>query len=578
MKTKLSVLCVLLLMAALMLGTAQAITLPDQLRELDTEALSGTALTGVITLPDSMETVGDHVLDQANLYAVIVPENIVSLGAHDFDGNMAYVMLLGDSTLGNNLTGMRYLFCAEETNIPGAFDLNSLVNDGQFWYLRTNGALTVLCAVDNLALPAQVSIPYAVDGTAVRWLADDFLMGCDQVTDVSLPCTVVEVNPGAFSARPDVRVTSRPGVELWWAEATDSVNSSLVNRYLTDHPEYADWELVITTMGEGDAAYYVREGWHPDLYCFAQDQLAWLAQAGGLSEVPSAYRGSVLVNDASIVEAITQDSELLAYPITSDNGYFLYYDKDIITNPGNLETILYDCERAGCTFHMELTSGWYNVAFFYGAGCELYYDYADGRPIAFHGNLASANGLKALRAMIKVASWPYTFVNGSSADTDDRFMGALVSGIWDTTTISEKYPQFSATKLPTVDGFQMGSFGGFKLIGVKDNGDADRLALAHAFAAALSSAEAQAQRQNDVGWLASNPQARSQADISWSAYALAAQQPYAVPQPQIPNGYWDIAAAFGAHVVAGDYDDMTDEQLMEVLQQYQSDLAALVQQ
>ena len=576
MRNRLSVFCVLIVYVLCAVCAAQAVVLPASLTALEDESLRGTALTGLVTLPDTMNSVGDHVFDGTEVYALDIPAGVASFGENDFGGHLAYAILRGDPQLAGALTDARYLFCAGESDIPGAFMMNQLVSDGMFWYLNDLDQLMLLCAVDNTAVPAQVQIPTYVAGFPVRALANDCLVGCPQVTDISLPFTIREDNPEAFASCPDVRAVKRPGLELWWPEYADEVNCGLLEDFLTAYPQYADWDFVLCGMGEGEAAGNVVGGEKPDLYFFAQDQLASLSAADGLSEVPAAYRAAVEGNDAGAVAAATLDGRLLAYPITADNGYFLYYDDAIMTDPGDLDTLLYDCERAGCTFYMELTSGWYNVAFFYGAGCELSYEYEHGEPVAFHGDLASENGLRALKAMIQLASSP-VFRCGSSADAEDPFMAALVSGAWDANSVAARFSICAAAKLPCANGFQLGSFGGFKLIGVKDNGDADALAAAHALAAWLSSADAQAQRQNALEWLSSHPQARAQAQQPWYLDGLSAQNVYAHPQGQFPAGYWDIASALGQRVIAGELNDKTDAQLMEVLQQYQNDLAALVQ-
>ena len=47
-------------------------------------------------------------------------------------------------------------------------------------------------------------------------------------------------------------------------------------------------------------------------------------------------------NDAGSVAAATLGDVMYAYPLTSDNGYFLYYDKSVVTDPNTLETIIAD--------------------------------------------------------------------------------------------------------------------------------------------------------------------------------------------------------------------------------------------
>jgi len=68
-----------------------------------------------------------------------------------------------------------------------------------------------------------------------------------------------------------------------------------------------------------------------DLYCFAQDQFARLILANALAKLGTKASETVTeANDATAVAAATIDGELYAYPLTADNGYFMYYDKSVI--------------------------------------------------------------------------------------------------------------------------------------------------------------------------------------------------------------------------------------------------------
>ena len=63
-----------------------------------------------------------------------------------------------------------------------------------------------------------------------------------------------------------------------------------------------------------------------DVFAFADDQVAALAAAGGLDPIedPEEIRAA---NLSAAVEAASVGSTLYAYPLTADNGYFLYYNK-----------------------------------------------------------------------------------------------------------------------------------------------------------------------------------------------------------------------------------------------------------
>jgi arabinogalactan oligomer/maltooligosaccharide transport system substrate-binding protein len=262
---------------------------------------------------------------------------------------------------------------------------------------------------------------------------------------------------------------------------------------------------------------------------------------------------------------------MYAYPLTSDNGYFLYYDKSVVTDPSTLEGILADCEAAGKSFYMEINSGWYQTAFFFGAGCTLTYDTDDtGALTQCNVDYASENGVKALKSMIKLAQSP-AFVNGSSISNATN-VGAIVDGTWDSNAAQELFgDNYAACKLPTVDGYQLSGFGGFKLLGVKPQTDDDKLAACDALASYLASGDVQLARYNELGWGPSNIAAQQDDAVQANAAlaALADQLQYTIPQGQYPGDYWTLATGLGDDIIADKLDNASDEDLLATLQTFQ---------
>ena len=364
-------------------------------------------------------------------------------------------------------------------------------------------------------------------------------------------------------------------IKVWVAEATVEFTKAQIEIFKAANPEYANMTVTVQPVGEGDAASNmltdVEAG--ADLYVFAQDQLARLVAAGALEVV---YEENVPVieanNDAGSVSAVKLGGTMYAYPMTSDNGYFLYYDKSVVTDPTSMEAILADCEAAGKNVYFEINSGWYQTAFFFGAGCTLTYGTDDaGNIVSMDCDYASENGVKALKAMINLAKSP-AFVNGSSASNATN-LGAIVDGTWDAVAVQGILGEnYAAVKLPTIGGFQLGGFGGFKMLGVKPQTDDAKLAACDALALFLSSGEVQTARFEAVGWGPSNLAAQQseavQADVALSA--LAAQLAYTMPQGQYPGEYWSLATALGDDILADKLDNMTDAELLDVLTTFQA--------
>ena len=393
-------------------------------------------------------------------------------------------------------------------------------------------------------------------------------------------CQKEEAKPAEPTAAP-VATGYEGEVKVWVAEATVDFTKAQVEAFKAAHPEYAKMTVTVQPVGEGDAASNmltdVEAG--ADLYVFAQDQLARLVAAGAL-EVVADENAKVVTeqNDAGSVSAVKLGETMYAYPMTSDNGYFLYYDKSVVTDPTNMEAILADCEKAGKNVYFEINSGWYQTAFFFGAGCNLTYETDNaGNIVKMNCDYASENGVKALKSMIKLAKSP-VFVNGSSASNATN-LGAIVDGTWDAVAVQGILgDNYAAVKLPTIDGYQLGGFGGFKMLGVKPQTDEKKLAACDALALFLSSGDVQTARFQAVGWGPSNLTAQQseavKKDVALSA--LAAQLANTVPQGQYPGEYWTLATALGDDILADKLDNHTDEQLLEVLTTFQTTAGSYV--
>jgi arabinogalactan oligomer/maltooligosaccharide transport system substrate-binding protein len=352
--------------------------------------------------------------------------------------------------------------------------------------------------------------------------------------------------------------------------------------------DLSKWDVVVEQVSEADSATQmitdVKSG--ADIFCFAQDQLARLVQAKALNPIADAIKTRlVAANDAASIEAATVGDKLYCYPLTSDNGYYMYYDKSVVSEDhiDSLEDIIKDCEDAGKLFCMELqTSAWYNAAFFFATGCrEVYTTNDKGDITACQSNWNSDEGVIALRGMQRLLK---SEIHKSSSKADDLANGGavLISGTWAKndvmTALGENY---AATDLPsfTVDGtsYHLGSFSGNKLMGVKPQEDGDKGAVCQLLAEYLTNQKCQLERFNAVGWGPSNKAAQQddavKADPALSA--LAAQSAYAIPQGQIHGSWWDIAKSYCDEAKAADYDDV--EALQGALTAYAENLNRILQ-
>ncbi len=350
-------------------------------------------------------------------------------------------------------------------------------------------------------------------------------------------------------------------ITLWVAEKAVDLTKQQIADFNASNELGITFNATVEPVSEADAATQmitdVEAG--GDIFCFAQDQFARLVQAGALAKLGKGASETVTANNAAgVVAAATSGEALYAYPLTADNGYFMYYDKSVIPEADidSLEAIIADCEAAQKYFAFEMqTSAWYLASFFFGTGCVSEWETDnDGQFIEVHDTFNSPQGLIAVKGMKKLVSSPYHL---SSSQGSEFASGAavVVTGTWDYTTVEGILgDNMGVADLPSfeVDGkeYHLGSFNGCKLLGVKPQVDAVRQAALNQLALYLTGEKCQMERFEALAWGPSNiaVQQSDAVQANPGLAALLAQSPYSIPQGQIHGSWWDIAKVIGDDV------------------------------
>lgn len=324
-----------------------------------------------------------------------------------------------------------------------------------------------------------------------------------------------------------------------------------------------------------------------DIYCFAQDQFARLVQGGALAKLGTAAAATVTAdNDAGSVAAVTSGTDLYAYPMTSDNGYFMYYDKSVIkdaTHLTSMESLIADCEAAGKKWSFEMeTSAWYLASFFFGAGCHSNWTTDnDGKFTAVDDTFNNTQGVIAARAMQTLVKSESHNSSSAAADFTAATPSAIVvSGTWAYNDVKTALgDNLGVAELPSFKGtdnksYHLGSYSGFKLMGVKPQSDAKKASVCSKLAQYLTSAACQEARFDSFAWGPSNKtvQAMDKVKANPALAALLAQNAYSTPQGQIHGSWWDIAKVIGSDLISA---DATDAACKTVLDNYEAKLANL---
>ena len=316
----------------------------------------------------------------------------------------------------------------------------------------------------------------------------------------------------------------------------------------------------------------------PDIYCFAQDQLARLVQAAALAVPPEVVANGVrAANDAGAVKAASVADTLYAYPMTGDNGYYMYYDTSIISQEDaeSLERIIAACEANNVKLRFALENAWYTASFFFATGCHSDWTMdAEGNFVGVDDDFNSDRGLVAMKGMRKLAQ-SACYDSNAEIFTD---AGVVITGIWNANAAAKHFGEnLGATDLPSfeVDGksYHLGSYTGNKLMGVKPQSDQKKAAVLALLAQYLTGEECQMQRYEKFQWGPSNIDAQASEAVASNASlaALAKQNAYGRPQGQIHGSWWEIAKVLGAQAKAAD----SDADLRAALNTYQATIDAL---
>ncbi|MCQ2520214.1 MAG: extracellular solute-binding protein [Lachnospiraceae bacterium] len=376
-------------------------------------------------------------------------------------------------------------------------------------------------------------------------------------------------------------------ITVWVPELAVDLTKSQIEAFNASNPDGINFTATVEAVSEADSATTmitdVESG--ADIFFFAQDQAARLIQSGGLSKLGIQAAESVsAANAAGVVSACMSGEDMYAYPLTADNGYFMYYDKSVVPEADidSLEAIIADCEAAGRTFCMETdTSAWYIASFFFGTGCVSDWETdEDGAFISVNDTFNSDKGLIAAKGLYKLQTSPIHVSSSQGSEFDAAVPAAVVvTGTWDYNTVSDILGEnMGVADLPcfAVDGasYHMGSYNGCKLLGVKPQSDAARSASLHKLAQYLVSEEAQMDRFNELAWGPANlnAQASDAVQANPGLAALLEQAPYSIPQGQIHGSWWDIAKVIGTDVGES---DGSDEGLKAALQKYEDTISAL---
>lgn len=365
-------------------------------------------------------------------------------------------------------------------------------------------------------------------------------------------------------------------LKVWAEEATfDSLNQ-MVDSFKEEYSGQADFDITLEQNSDGDTRGNVLKDVHnaADVFIMADDQVATLAAAGALYPVPNVEEVKA-ENVEKSVDSATINDVLYGYPMTADNGYFLYYNKKYYKDAdlATLDQVLQVAADHGKKVSMDWGNGWYLYSFFGSTGLDFGIN-EDGvtNHCDWNAKKGEIKGVDIAKAMLAISANP-GFASMSDADfvagAQKGTVIAGVSGVWDSGALKKAWGNdLGAVKLPTytVAGkqVQMASFSGCKILGV--NAYSKNPEWAAKLADWLSNEQNQTLRFQMNGQGPSNIKAAESGDIGKDVaiQAVIAQSQFGQLQ-RVGNSYWSACSDFGNIMASGNPEHIKLQKIMDDL-------------
>jgi arabinogalactan oligomer/maltooligosaccharide transport system substrate-binding protein len=380
---------------------------------------------------------------------------------------------------------------------------------------------------------------------------------------------------------------------IWGAEQDQDMLKAMCAAYAAANPQNT-YKFLFGVQGENDAADKilndVTSG--PDIYSFPSDQINRLFAGGALARIGGSIESEVKAsNTPESVDAATITvngvDQLMAYPSTGDNCYFVYYDKSVFTNPEDLTTLdkmLDVAEAAGKTVHFKLDNdGWYLSSFFF-TNPELKYNVTYNENMVEESVEINYNAPGGMDVMKSLRT--YLQRDGLVATTDDSkiiagftpnaegqtTIAAAITGIWNKEKIQEQLgDNMGVCVLPKAniggEMVQLSGYFGYKLIGV--NGYSKNKGEAHKLAQWLTNEQNQILRYETRGFGPTNINAMKMDKVINDPVikTIFQQATFNRTQKGVPSQYWTPMGSLVTPIITAKNDgtEVTDAMLQEYL-------------
>lgn len=401
-----------------------------------------------------------------------------------------------------------------------------------------------------------------------------------KISRIASAFMALAITVGVFSGCSKSKELEQVMLSVWCSGEDIPMIQRMVDEFKEQHKDEAVFSVTISAEGEDTCkdTILANPDAAADVFTFAADQFNSLCDAGVLLEITEDADKIIEENGSSSSGAVVSASrggKLYAYPATASNGYFLYYNKNYLTEDDvkSFDRILEVAAENGKKMTMDLSNGWYIYSFFKGAGLEVELN-DDGKTNYCNWNSTSGDytGVDVAQAMLDIAGNSGFLAGGDDILKEGAKDGSVIAGIsgtWLSNDIKEAFGDgYAAAKLPEYtikgDSVQMHSFAGYKLIGV--NSDTESPKWSHLLAKWLTNEENQLTRFRERGEGPSNVNAAGTDEVKASVAisALSEQSAYGHLQ-NVADTFWNPSYIFGMTISAKNVDNIELQVLLDTM-------------
>lgn len=364
---------------------------------------------------------------------------------------------------------------------------------------------------------------------------------------------------------------------VWGAEEDQELLQGMIDNFKKENKDKAKWKITLQVESEKNAKDDVLNDLDmaADVFAFADDQVDDLVRAKALQEITLDTDKVIEENggkDSLVIQAASKDGKLYGYPMTADNGYFMFYNKKYFSEKDvkSLDAMLKIAAKAEKQVAIEIDNAWYLYSFFAGAGLGLKKNEDGTNTCDWNSTEGKFTGVDVAQAVLDITSHKGFVRIPDTEFAENLKTGTVIAGVngtWQAQAAEETWGEnYGAAKLPTFTcagkQVQMASFAGYKLIGI--NAYSKNKDYALMLGRYLTNYDNQMKRLKERGLGPSNVKA-AESDLVKTNPAICAlndQAPYAAAQ-RIGDKYWDPAQTLGTILLDGNSEGMDLQTLLD---------------